>query len=174
MGRIDISMEVSSLSSYVAMPRSGRLDQVFRIFAYLKGYHNARLVLDPSYPVVDEKDYATKDWSGLYGEEKESTPPNAPKPLGKKFVMRAFVDASFAGCKMTRRSRTGFVAFLNCAPIYWMPKKQGSCEISTFGSKFVAMRTCCEYVRGLRYKLRMMEILVSLPTLINGDNQSVL
>jgi len=174
MGRIDISMEVSSLSSYVAMPRIGHLGQVFHIFAYLKGHHIVRLVLNPSYPVVDEKDYATKDWSGLYGEEKESTPPNAPKLLGKEFVMRAFVDASFAGCKMTRRSRTGFVVFLNCAPIYWMSKKQGSCEISTFGSEFVAMRTCCEYVRGIRYKLRMMGILVSLPTLIYGDSQSVL
>jgi len=129
-----------------------KLDQVFHIFAFLKGHHNARLVFVPSYPVVDEKDYATKDWSGLYGEEKESVPPNAPKPLGKEFVMRAFVDASFVGCKMTRRPRTGFVVFLNCAPIYWMSKKQGSCEINTFGSEFVAMRTYCEYVRGIRYK----------------------
>ena len=36
------------------------------------------------------------------------------------------------------------------------------------------MRQCCEYVRGLRYKLRMMGIPVNNPTFIYGDNQSVL
>ena len=34
--------------------------------------------------------------------------------------------------------------------------------------------TTCEYVRGLRYKLRMMGIPVDEPAYIYGDNQSVL
>ena len=42
------------------------------------------------------------------------------------------------------------------------------------GSDFIAMKSCCEYVRGLRYKLRMMGITVELTTYIFGDNQSVL
>jgi hypothetical protein len=53
-------------------------------------------------------------------------------------------------------------------------KKQTSVETSSFGSEFVAMKQCCEYLRGLRYKLRMMEIAVSGPCSISGDNQSVL
>ena len=36
------------------------------------------------------------------------------------------------------------------------------------------MKSCCEYVRGLRNKLQMLEIPVELPTYIFGDNQSVL
>ena len=36
------------------------------------------------------------------------------------------------------------------------------------------MKQCCEYVRGLRYKLRMMGIPVEGPACIFGDNQSVL
>ena len=36
------------------------------------------------------------------------------------------------------------------------------------------MRQCCEYVRGLSYKLRMMGIPVNNPTFMYGDNQSVL
>jgi len=36
------------------------------------------------------------------------------------------------------------------------------------------MKTCCEYIRGLKYKLRMMGIPVNLPTFIFGDNRSVL
>ena len=38
----------------------------------------------------------------------------------------------------------------------------------------MAMKTCCEYLRGLRYKLRMMGIPVVGCCYIYGDNQSVL
>ena len=79
-----------------------------------------------------------------------------------------------AGDLVTRRSRTGFLIFLNSAPIFWYSKRQTSCETSSFGSEFVAMKQCCEYIQGLRYKLHMMGIPVELPTYIFGDNQSVL
>ena len=36
------------------------------------------------------------------------------------------------------------------------------------------MKQACEYLRGLRYKLRMMGIPVNNPCFIYGDNQSVL
>ena len=88
--------------------------------------------------------------------------------------MRIFVDSDHIGDEITRRSRTGFVVFLNSAPIYWMSKKQTSCETSTFGSEFIAMKQATEYARGLRYKLRMMGIPVDEPTWMFGDNQSVL
>ena len=174
MGRIDICMEVSVMSSYVACPREGHYNEILRICSYLKGHHNATLVFDPSYPEVDETFNEKKDWSDFYGTEGEPIPANAPRALGKEFIMRAYVDASYANCKITRRSRTGYLIFLNSAPIYWYSKKQGSCEVSTFGSEFVAMRQCCEYVKGLRYKLRMMGIPVTNPAFIHGDNQSVL
>jgi len=35
-------------------------------------------------------------------------------------------------------------------------------------------KLCCEYLRGLRYKLRMMGIPIIGPVYIYGDNQSVL
>ena len=36
------------------------------------------------------------------------------------------------------------------------------------------MKQCCEYIRGLRYKLRMMGIHIDGPAYILGDNKSVL
>ena len=69
--------------------------------------------------------------------------------------------------------RTGFLIYLNCALVYWWSKKQTSVESSSFGSEFVAMKQCCEYIRGLRCKLRM-GIPVEGPMCIYGDNQSVL
>jgi hypothetical protein len=53
-------------------------------------------------------------------------------------------------------------------------KKQTSIETSTFGSEFVAMKQATEFVRGLRYRLRMMGIPVTNPAFVYGDNQSVL
>ena len=88
--------------------------------------------------------------------------------------MRANVDADHAADTTTRRSRTGFLVFLNSAPIYWLSKKQISVESSSFGSEFTAMKQCTEYLRGLRYKLRMMGIPVEGPAYVYGDNQSVL
>jgi len=97
-----------------------------------------------------------------------------PEPRGFGFTMWSKVDADHASDSVTRKSRTGFLIYLNNVLVYWMSKKQASVESSTFGSEFCAMKTCCEYVRGLRYKLRMMGIPVYGPTFIYGDNQSVL
>ena len=36
------------------------------------------------------------------------------------------------------------------------------------------MKSCCEYLRGLRYKLRMFGIPVESPAYVFGDNKSVL
>jgi hypothetical protein len=65
---------------------------------------------------------------------------NMPKQCGPSMTMQVFVDADHVGNLLIRRSRTGFIVFLNGAPIYWSSKKQTSCEMSTFGSKFVAMK----------------------------------
>jgi hypothetical protein len=121
--------------------------------------------------------FERQDWSySPYGCEGlvEELPSNMPKPCGPSMTMRVYVDADHAGDLLTRRSRTGFIVFLNGAPIYWSSKKQTSCETSTFGSEFVAMKQATEYIRGLRYKLRMMGITVDEPAYVFGDNQSVL
>ena len=47
-------------------------------------------------------------------------------------------------------------------------------KISSFGSKFMAMKHAMEYVRGLRYKLRSIRVPVVECTYIYGDNKSVL
>ena len=89
-----------------------------------------------------------------------------PTPLGKSFTCRVYVDSDHAGDQVTRRSRTGFIVFLNSAPIYWSSKKQTSCETSTYGSELLAMKQATEFVRGLRYKLRMMGIPVDEPAFV--------
>ena len=176
LGRVDICCELSMLSSHLALPREGHLDQLFHMFAYLKKYHNAEMVFDPSEPDIDESIFARQDWTtSEFGQTlSETLPANMPQPRGFGFTMRAFVDADHATDSMTRKSRTGFLVYLNSAPIFWTSKKQQGVETSSFGSEFTAMKQCTEYVRGLRYKLRMMGIPCEGPTYIYGDNKSVL
>jgi hypothetical protein len=129
------------LSSHLAMPREGHLDAVFHIFAYLKIRHNSRMVFDPTYPEIDMGRFKEMDWTSFYGDIKEALPDNAPEARGKDVDLRIFVDADHAGDRVTRRSRTGFIIFLNNAPIVWFSKKQNTVESSVFGSEFVAMKT---------------------------------
>ena len=109
----------------------------------------------------------------MYGDLEEEIPPKAPKPLGNPVIMTCFVDANHAGDKVTRRSQTGFIIYLNNAPIDWFSKKQNTCESSTFGSEFVAMRIATERIKALRYKLRMFGIPILGATNVLGDNESV-
>ena len=175
LGRIDITCEVSELASMMAMPREGHLDQIYHIFAYLKIRHNAELVFDPTEPSIDHAAFPAQSWNHtVYTDAKEDIAPDHPQPRGVGFTIRAFVDADHAGNLVTRRSRTGFIILLNNAPVYWLSKKQSGIETSSFGSEFMAMKHCCEYLRGLRYKLRSMGIPVDSPCYVYGDNKSVL
>ena len=56
----------------------------------------------------------------------------------------------------------------------WMSRRQATIESSVFGAEFVAMKHGMEALRGLRYKLRMMGIPLSGPSLMYGDNMSVI
>ena len=164
------------LSSHLALPRQGHLEQVFHIFSYLSKYHNTEMVFDPSEPDIDMSIFEKKDWSSSEFGDKltEVLPENAPAPRGFGFTVSAYVNADHASDTVTRRSRTGFLVYLNSALIYWNSKKQTAIESSSFGSEFTAMKQCTEYIRGLRYKVRMMGIPVNGPAYIRGDNQSVL
>jgi hypothetical protein len=155
LGRVDICGEVSMMSSHLALPRVGHLTAVYNIFGYLKGHHNSEMVFDPTKPDIDHAAFERRDWttSEIGLNMSEVLPANMPNSLGFGFTMRAFVGADHATDSLTRKSRSGFLIFLNSAPIYWYLKKQTSVETSLFGSEFCAMKHCAEYVRGLRYKL---------------------
>ena len=163
------------MASMMALPREGHLKELVCMISFLKARHNAVLVLDPSEPDIDQSQFTDEDLlASAYGKCKEEISGNTLEPRGLGFTIRAFIDADFAGDSVIVSSRTGFLIFLNNAPIYWFSKKATSIETSSFGAEFCAMNLCREYLRGLRYKLRMMGIPVDLPAYVFGDNQSVL
>ena len=173
LGRIDILVDVSMMSRFLAAPREGHLEQVLHIFAYLKKYDRSKLVFDDEAPVFEDSRFAKCDWDEFYPGAEEVTPPDAPEVLGKSMIMSCFVDADHAGCRVTRRSHSGILLFLNKAPIMWYSKRQNTVETSTFGSEIVALKIAVEMTEGLRYKLRMMGIAVDGPTNVFCDNESV-
>ena len=60
-----------------------------------------------------------------------------PTPRCVDFITRAFVDPDRSSNLVARRSRPGFIALLNSAPVLVCSKKQGSCNVSIFGSEFM-------------------------------------
>ena len=95
------------------------------------------------------------------------------KSLVKGVEVTAWVDADHNGDKLTRRSHTGLLIFVNSAPIFWYLKRQATIESSTFGSEVVTLRTCLELVKALRYKLRMMGVPILGPAHVWGENKGV-
>ena len=128
LGHVDVCLEVSMMSSHLALPRKGHMEQVMQIFGYLKKYHNMELVFDPSNPTINEQDFEKKDWtSSEFGHVKgrEELPPNMPKPRGMGYTIVAKVDVDHASDTVTRRSRTGILVSLNrltIRPSQW-PKR---------------------------------------------------
>ena len=173
LGRIDIAMEVSMLSTHLALPREGHLQQVHHMFGYLKAKPKKTLAFDPTHPDIDEGRFLKCDWHDFYRGAAESIPGDAPEPRGNVVSTHCFVDADHAGNRVTRRSQTGILIFVNRAPIIWFSKRQNTVETSTFGSEFVAMRISVELIEALRYKLRMFGIPIDGPTNVFCDNEAV-
>jgi hypothetical protein len=74
LGRIDIMVEVSMLSTNLAMPRNGHLEQAIHIFAYLRQVQRKTLAMDPKYPVYNENQFSpVSDWHDFYRDAKEQT-----------------------------------------------------------------------------------------------------
>ena len=173
LGRVDINLEVSLMSSYLASPRIGHLQQVYHMFGYLKSKPKRKLGFDHSEPLISEKMFKEYDWQDFYKDAKEAIPRDAPEPRGNSVTTHCFVDANHASNRVTRRSQTGILIFVNRAPIIFFSKKQNTVEVSTFGSEFIASRIAVEQIESLRYKLRMFGVPLSGPTNMFMDNEAV-
>jgi hypothetical protein len=177
IGRVDILLEVSLLSQYQANPREGHLEQLLHIFGFLRKYPKLTLYLSPEMPMMDYGEFQAKreDFAEIYRDAEEPLPHRMPQPRGRSVTTTAYVDASHAANKVTRRSHTGFIIFLNRAPIVWYSKRQQTVETSTFSAEFIALKACLEAIEHLRFKLRCFGIPMPQgePTYVLCDNESV-
>ena len=110
----------------------------------------------------------------FYGNVKEEITNDITEPRGGKLYLRMHVDIYHSGYKVTRRSRTGFLIFVNTSLIQWMSKKQPMIQTSVFGAEFLAMKHGMETIRGIRYKFRIVRIPIEGPPYIYRDKISVI
>ena len=174
IGRFDICTAVMTMSSFRAQPRKGHLERVKRIYGYLYKMRDAEIPIrtqEPDFSEVPDEEY---DWcKAVYGDVHEVIPKDIPEPLGRFVTMVHYVDANLYHCMLTGRSVMGILHFVNQMPIDWYSKKQATVETATYGSEFVAARTCVDQVVDLRLMLRYLGVPVRDMSYMFGDNKSV-
>ena len=173
LGRVDILLETALMSTHLALPQRGHLEQLYHIFGHLKAHPKCNLLFDLQHPKVDERAFKEYHWNDFYQDAKERLPSDMPPPRGRLVSTHCFVDSDHAGDKVTGTSQTGILMFLNHEPIIWYSKRQNTVETSTFGSKFIAMKTAVEQIKSLRYNLRMVGVPLEGPTNVFCNNEAV-
>ena len=77
------------------------------------------MVFNPSDPVIHKAKFKLRDFTlrKFRHSQEEELPGNMPEHRGLGFKITSKVDADNAADEVTRRSRTGFLVYLNSAPI---------------------------------------------------------
>jgi hypothetical protein len=89
--------------------------------------------------------------------------------------MTTFVDANLGHDKISGKSCTGILHFLNKTPFDWFSKKQGSVESATFGSENVAARTELEQeIKANKLALMHLGVPIHNTPILLGDNKSAI
>ena len=76
-------------------------------------------------------------------------------------VTTAFVDASHGSNKVTRRSHSGHLFFVNRAPVKWLIRQQQTVETSALSSEFIAIKHCIKDIEHLKFNLQMFGVPLS-------------
>ena len=178
LGRFDIQYATGTMARYSMAPRDGHFKAVYRILGYLKHVAglNPRLLVSPKpadhsrYPCDDHADA----WETFYPGIKEDIPSNMPTPKGAPVTISIWVDADHAHDQITRKSISGVVVLINGMVYKTISKRQSTVESSTYGSELVASRIAVDLAIEIRYVLRMLGVKILGPTLLLGDNKSVI
>jgi hypothetical protein len=174
IGRLDITTAVMTMSSFRAMPRRGHMDRVKRIYGYLYKMKDAVVRIrtaEPDYSALPDQHF---DWAKtVYGDISEMIPEDIPPPLGNYVTLTHYFDANLYHDILTGRSVTGILHLFNKTPIDWFSKKQATVETATYGSEFIAGRTCVDQIIDLRTTLRYLGVPIRPRSYVFGDNKSM-
>ena len=100
---------------YRTAPREGHLERVKRIYWYLHIFHHFKLrfrVDEPNYsnvPAIPDHDLE----HSVYGKHEEDIAENVPEPLGKRFVLTHYFNASLVYDILFGKVVTGLCTFYN-------------------------------------------------------------
>ena len=178
LGRFDIFIAVTALSSFRVAPREGHLGMAKRVVGFLAKNPSSAIrfrVGEPPLEMMFRDKIPETNWMGsVYGNAKEELWKGLPEPKGKSVETTHWVDADLMSCKVTGRSTTGILHFINQTPVAWFSKRQATVETATYGSEFVAARQCTDQIEDIRFTLRAMGVPLAGPAWMLGDNHSVI
>jgi hypothetical protein len=89
-------------------------------------------------------------------------------------ILEGWVDADWATCRDTRRSQSGFNAFLQGAPVAWTSRRQQSCSMSTLESELQSLTAGSMTVVHLRRLVADVGLPQDQPTTMYEDNNPVI
>jgi len=150
------------------------MDQIKCIYGYLAKMKHGIIcihVLEPDYSALPDQDF---DWiHTVYGKLSEILPSDALEPLGEHVTLTHYVDVNLMSDITTGKSVADILHLLNQIPVDWYSKKQPTVETATYGSEFVAARTCVEQVINLCLTLHYLGVPIRQKSYMFGDNESV-
>ncbi|GJZ84109.1 uncharacterized mitochondrial protein-like protein [Tanacetum coccineum] len=90
------------------------------------------------------------------------------------FNLRAYCDVDWVGDSVTRKSTTGFCAFLGDSLISWKSKKQDVISKSSTEAEYRVMAVTTSEIVWLRWLLADMGVHITSPTQLYCDNRSAI
>ena len=147
--RPDISAAVIHLSTFQNHFSHAHWYAALRILRYLKGTRDLGLTYT-----------AAGSCESICG--------NSWNPLA------AYSDSDFGGTPVDRRSTTGFINFINGAPVSWKTQIQPTVALSTLEAEYMAMSRNTQEILWLRQLLADMGAPLIGPTTLFVDNEGAI
>ena len=93
-----------------------------------------------------------------------------PKIEDSNWNLKVFCDSDWAGDTETRISVTGFIIYLQGAPVCWRSKAQKGVTLSSSEAEYVAISDAVKEIKFLYFLLQNLGIELDLPIVIKTDN----
>ena len=93
---------------------------------------------------------------------------------GADFILKAFIDAYWAGSVDDRKSTSGAAIFLGNCLVSWSSKKQSSISLSTIEEEYIDATSCFTQVIWMKQTLEDVLIKYEDPIVINCDKTSAI
>ncbi|KAL0423852.1 UNVERIFIED_CONTAM: putative mitochondrial protein [Sesamum radiatum] len=95
-------------------------------------------------------------------------------PSNNDFKLKAYCDADWAACPLSRRSLTGYCIFLGISPVSWKTKKQTTAARSSAEAEYRSMAaTTCE-ITWVTNVLQDLGVRIDTPVPFFCDNKAAL
>jgi len=79
-------------------------------------------------------------------------------PTSCEFNLISYTDADYAGCKLDRKSTSGYCQFFGGCLVSWASKKQHSVALSTAEAEYVATGSCGTQVLRIKHQLQDYQV----------------